>query len=92
MSRPDMESPPERSANRGAIHSMSETAAAPIGNDLVIDQSTGSGTHNAGYSADARWQHNFERMALRAALDQSFFEIAGGAIQHYATKIRARWS
>jgi hypothetical protein len=70
---------------------MSETAAAPIGNDLVIDQTTGSDAHEADSCSDARWQHNFERMALRAVLDQSFFEIAGGAIQHYAAKIRARW-
>lgn len=89
MSRPDMESPPGVS-HRGATKF--EPDAAPTEDRLDVVNSTGSGAHEADSSAGARWQHNFERMALRAALDQSFFDIAGGAIQHYAIKIRARWS
>lgn len=44
------------------------------------------------YTADERWQANFERMAMRAAREPEFYSIAGESIQHRADAIRAGWS
>lgn len=41
-----------------------------------------------GYTADARWRSNFERMAKRAESDSDFYAIAGGNVQHRADQIK----
>ncbi|OBI18598.1 hypothetical protein A5712_21660 [Mycobacterium sp. E2327] len=71
---------------------MSEIATAPLGTTSLVIDDTALDEHDDGYTADASWQNNFERMARCAAHKGRFYAIAGSNVRRRADEIRAGWS
>lgn len=78
--------------NPSALRRRGATELEPDANRIDVVDPTAQDRHDDGYSADAPWQNNFERMALRAAHEGRFYAIAGCNVRRRADQIRAEWS